>query len=419
MKDSSLENSYSLDFKKSNIFLWVLYDFANSLVQIVFFLYFAQWLVIDSGVKDIYFNLSFTVAALGLLLTAPLVGLHLDSGKSRLNGLRLSSLAVIFFYCITAYLALSEEPILALVTFVIGLYFYLLTFTFYTPLLYDLAPLSKRGLVSGLGISAHYLGQFVGLLLALPFSVGLINIFGGDARAETLLPSVILFGLFAAPMLLWFKEQNSPKLEKQSGIKELINDTKIALKAPGVGLFLLAFFLLSDAILTAANNFPIFLEQVWGLSDVTKTHILLGVIVTSAIGGIVSGHLADHFGHRRVLLFVAVAWLFIFPSLAFTNNFIVFVCLTTLLGFWFGSHFAVCRSMMSILTPSGSKNLTFAYFSLVERASSFVGPVAWGLAVSVFASQGEVRYQVAMFGLSVFVILAFLILFKIPKSVAR
>ena len=35
---------------KKNIFLWTLYDFANSIVMIVFFLYFSQWLVIEKNV---------------------------------------------------------------------------------------------------------------------------------------------------------------------------------------------------------------------------------------------------------------------------------------------------------------------------------------------------------------------------------
>jgi hypothetical protein len=52
---------------KKNVFLWTLYDFANSLVSIVFFLYFAQWIVIDKGIEDIYFNLAFTVSAIFLL----------------------------------------------------------------------------------------------------------------------------------------------------------------------------------------------------------------------------------------------------------------------------------------------------------------------------------------------------------------
>ena len=56
---------------KKNVFLWILYDFANSLVSIVFFLYFAQWIVIDRGISDLHFNLTFTISALLLLFTAP------------------------------------------------------------------------------------------------------------------------------------------------------------------------------------------------------------------------------------------------------------------------------------------------------------------------------------------------------------
>lgn len=40
---------------KKNVFLWALYDFANSIISIVFFLYFAQWIVVDRGVLDFYF----------------------------------------------------------------------------------------------------------------------------------------------------------------------------------------------------------------------------------------------------------------------------------------------------------------------------------------------------------------------------
>ena len=46
---------------KKNIFFWTLYDFANSIVAIVFFLYFSQWLVVDKGVPDFWYNMIFTI----------------------------------------------------------------------------------------------------------------------------------------------------------------------------------------------------------------------------------------------------------------------------------------------------------------------------------------------------------------------
>ncbi|MEK6889091.1 MAG: hypothetical protein AABW80_03200 [Nanoarchaeota archaeon] len=39
---------------KRNVFLWTLYDFANSIFSIVFFLYFAQWIVIEQGIAIFY-----------------------------------------------------------------------------------------------------------------------------------------------------------------------------------------------------------------------------------------------------------------------------------------------------------------------------------------------------------------------------
>ena len=41
---------------RKNIFLWALYDFANSIIMIVFLFYFSQWLVVDSGKPDWWYN---------------------------------------------------------------------------------------------------------------------------------------------------------------------------------------------------------------------------------------------------------------------------------------------------------------------------------------------------------------------------
>lgn len=109
-------------------------------------------------------------------------------------------------------------------------------------------------------------------------------------------------------------------------------------------------------------------------------------------------------------------WLVIFPLLAFVSNFVWFVVLTTVLGFWFGAHFAVSRSTMASLAPDVGRNLAFAYFSLVERLSSFVGPVVWGVTVTVFMDSGVERYRFAMCVLTVFVVLAFLCLLRVRSS---
>ena len=37
---------------KRNLFVWSLYDFANSIIYVNVLLYFAQWMVIDAGLPD-------------------------------------------------------------------------------------------------------------------------------------------------------------------------------------------------------------------------------------------------------------------------------------------------------------------------------------------------------------------------------
>jgi len=403
---------------RKNRFLWILYDFANSIASIVFFLYFTQWIVVDRGISDFHFNLTFTISAVLLLFTVPLTGLLLDKFLRRITGLRCTTVLTVIFYGLCATSALSNQETGSLIFFTLGLYSYLLSFTFYTPLINDIAQPAKRGLISGLGITANYLGQFVGLVIVLPFSNGTLKFFGGAPRAETLLPSVIIFFLLALPMLIFFREpkRDAGKLNLGLEIKNLFKETRGLLAFPSVALFLASYFLFNDAILTAANNFPIVLEQIWQVSDATKTYLLLGILITSAIGGVLSGFLADRFGHKRTLMVVLTGWVFILPLVGLLTNFTLFVISTTLMGFWFGANWAVSRSVMSYVAPQGKHNLAFAYFGLAERASSFIGPIVWGLVVSNLISIGSNRYRIATLAITGFIVLGLFALARIKDD---
>ena len=403
---------------KKNVFLWALYDFANSIVSIVFFLYFAQWIVVDRGISDFYFNLTFTVSAILLLCTVPLTGTLLGRHIRRINGLRWATIFTTLFYGLCAVLAIANSNVPSLIFFTLGLYSYLLSFTFYTPLLNDIAPTTKRGLVSGLGITANYIGQFTGLLLALPFSNGSLSLFGSSPRAETLLPAVAVFFVLSLPTLVFFKEptHKQQKFMLADELKKVLTETKNLLSFHSVFFFLLSYFLFNDAILTASNNFPIFLEQVWHVPDTTKTYLLLGVLITCACGGTLSGLIADRCGHKKTLMVILAGWIILLPLIGLLTNFMLFVVATTLMGFWFGATWAVSRSVMSYVAPKGKHNLAFAYFGLAERASSFIGPIVWGLVVSNLVPWGSARYRIAVLAITGFIILGLLALSRVKDE---
>lgn len=405
---------------RTNTLTWVLYDFANSFTQIAFSLYFAQWIVIDHGISDLTFNLAFVAASLALLLTVPVAGFLLDTRLRRITGLRISTASMVLWYTVAAVAALDGSGMVALCAFAAGFYSFLLTFTFYTPLLIDIAPPEKRGRISGFGFAANFTGQIAVLLLALPFATGAISLFGAAPRAETLLPAVIACALFTLPMLVLFKEprKQTERRPLSAELRALRTAAQSLITAPGLVLFLVAHFLFYDAILTASNNFSIFLEQVWGVPDTIKSLILLGIFVTAAIGSLVAGVVADRVGHLRTFTYVVAGWVLILPFLGLVQDFTLFVIATTLMGFWFGASWTLSRSVFSYIAPENCRNLAFGFFGLVERASSLLGPLVWGLVATGFITYGADRYRFAMLAMAVFVVGAFIVLRTIrDKSV--
>jgi UMF1 family MFS transporter len=400
---------------KQNIFLWSLYDFANSIVYISLFLYFSQWLVVDSGVADFWYNLTFTISALFLLMTVPTTGLLLDKYWRRIAGLRFSTITTFIFYLLTAIFAILNQPILSLIFSTFGLYFYLLSFTFYTPLLNDLSQGGNKGRVSGYGIMANYLGQITGILISLPFATGYISFFGQNPRVEVLLPGILIFFLLSLPVLIYFKEAKKPfiKFSILNETKNSFKELKSLLSYKSVGLFLLVFFFFNDAVLTAANNFSIFLEQVWQVSDSIKSAILVGILLTSAIGAILSGIVSDKIGHKKTMMGILIGWLVLLPFIALATNFWFFVGLLVVMGIWLGASWTTARTIMGDIAPKEKHNSAFAYFGLTERVSALFGPLVWGMIVTGLADVGPDRYRIAVVSITVFILIAIFFMRKV------
>lgn len=117
---------------KKSVFFWTLYDFANSIVSIVFFLYFSQWLVIDKGVADFWYNIIFMIGSALLLVTAPVLASIADKTGQRQNyfnkitilsflGFLGASLVILFF---------SQKVFLAALFFLLANYLYQFSFEF-------------------------------------------------------------------------------------------------------------------------------------------------------------------------------------------------------------------------------------------------------------------------------------------------
>src|SRR3989344_104299 len=90
---------------KKQLFLWSLYDFANSIVYINFILYFAQWIVIDAGLSDFWYNAIFAITTVVLLFSAPVLAARTDLRGGRKRWLNISTVATFLAYGLSAVLA--------------------------------------------------------------------------------------------------------------------------------------------------------------------------------------------------------------------------------------------------------------------------------------------------------------------------
>ncbi len=177
-----------------------MYDFANSIVFINFLLYFSQWLVLDGGLSDFWYNATFAISTVILFFSAPVLAAYTDKFGNRKFFLNIATFGTAIFYVLAAFSAMQGYHIfLIALFFLLGQYFYQLSFVFYNPLIEELCETSHRGRVSGIGQFSNALGQVVGLAIMLPLA--------GSRLAPLLPPSVAIFILLALPMMIFYKEK--------------------------------------------------------------------------------------------------------------------------------------------------------------------------------------------------------------------
>lgn len=97
---------------KKNIFLRTMYDFANSLVMIIFLFSFSQRVVLDNQLSELWWNITLPIASLVFILLAPYAGKYIDHGGSKIQGLRLwTTVSLSLFACCGLLANLSPQAV--------------------------------------------------------------------------------------------------------------------------------------------------------------------------------------------------------------------------------------------------------------------------------------------------------------------
>lgn len=391
---------------KKQVWLWSLYDFANSIVYINFILYFAQWIVIDKGLSDFWYNAIFAITTIVLLFTAPILAARTDIYGGRKRWLNIATIGTFICYGLVAILAGMNSSILMIVLlFALGQYFYQLSFVFYNPMLDEIADEAHKSRVSGIGNFASSLGFVVGILITFPFA---------DSRIIPLLISVPVFFVLALPMMIFFKEVKKPasnltafKISNETGV--FIKKMLVFFATSAATPMLVAFFFFNDALLTVSNNYSIYLERVFQVPDTTKSILLLTILTMSAVGGAIAGWLGDKLGALKTLRLILFAWVVAIPMLSLAPNFITIAILSPITGLLIGSVWTVTRAYLTKVLHKDNMGYGFSFYTIAERFATLVGPLTWGGIISLGGAQ-SVDYRIAMATMTIFVIIGLIIL---------
>lgn len=434
---------------------WAIYDFANTIFSMnVITMYFAQWVVVDNKMEDIYYSLSYSASMLLVAATMPALGAISDA-----RGKRMSFLLVLTLGCIAATMLLGiaggnvsdvvTKVFLALVLFALANYCFEGGLVFYNALLPQVSTPGNIGKVSGWGVGLGYVGAIAGLLLVKPFVDGhLFGIqlpFSSGGRQNAFIPTALFFLLFSLPTFFWLKEK-APKVREKIKVREAfrrvwegISNTR---KFPGVLRFLVAYYFFSDAIATVIIFMAVYAQVVMGFPDSVKIWFFIVATTFAVIGSLLCGYVTDVIGPKRTLIFVVLGWILSLLIVALTTNRTVFWGVGPLIGICLGSTWTASRPLLVGLVSRETLGQFFGLYALSGKVAAVAGPLLWGATVLYFKAENPlvgkmlsvldhlgftlsqqsistIQYRFAVGVLALMIAIGFVILLKVPDRFKR
>lgn len=372
---------------------WATYDLANTIFALgVGSLYFAQWLTDTAAELPAFFQqfdepadlalaLALDLAMVVVIVLGPWIGARSDHRGRRLPYLfPMTLLAVIptFFIATVGVTASLGLFVIAVIGFNLGS-------VVYDAILPDVSTPQNVGFVSGMGIGVGYLGSFVAVI------VGMVLL---DAHGE---PAVfraiaVLFLLFAIPTFLFVKERprvrdTGPPPSLRASARRLIQAWRRARRYRGVTRFLIGRFFYTDAVNTLIGGFlTIYVIEELDF-DAGQVQALLAVAIVGAIfGGLVGGRLVDRHGPRRLLHAVLWTWV-VAMAIGIVAGVLGMGALAwplgVLGGLALGATWAADRVYMQRISPPRHLGEFYGLYATVGRFATILGPLLWGLIVTV------------------------------------
>jgi UMF1 family MFS transporter len=410
-----------------NVFLWALYDFANTPLTVAMGgLFLAQWIVLDNGLPDIWYGAVFTASTILLLITSPFWGAWSDRLGKRMPFLKWSTYAFILLgslmgIIITSQMERDARVYVVLILFFFLQYIYQISLVFYNSLMQSLSTPKTIGRISGIGEVFGEIGWLLAPAILLPFSMGIITLFGEPGRGQVFIPAAFILVVAGLPMILRLKEPASKINRKSSNLKVIYVQTIQGLKLlidkdKNVTTFLLSFMFISDALLTANLYFAIYLDQIFGISDFQKFLTLAVMEIVGIVSSYIVGKMSDQRGTKKLFIFGCINLTVIYALVPFVTSISLFYVIAGLIGFGYGAFYTTARVLLIKISPPSKLGEYFGFYSTFQKFASIIGPLTWGGVTLLLNNYGSFKYRVAVFSLSILMLIGLILAAKVREK---
>lgn len=179
---------------------------------------------------------------------------------------------------------------------------------------------------------------------------------------------------------------------------------------PQTLLFLLAFLFFNDGIQTVIVQSSLYATAELGMrTDQVMMTFLLTQFVAFG-GALLFGRVAAVIGAKKTVLGGIVIWLAVVVTGFFlpAGNFTALLGLGAAIGLVMGGTQALSRSMYSQLVPAGRESEYFGFYQAMERGTSWLGTLTFGLVFQFTQS-----YRAALVALAIFFVVGGILLTRV------
>jgi UMF1 family MFS transporter len=360
---------------------WCLYDwsatpFHSVINTFVFSVWFARRVYGDETSGSAAWAYAAGLAGLAVALLSPVCGAIADrTGRRKpwiaaLTLLNLSACGLLWFV-----LPEKTSADLALTLMVVATIGGELALVFYNAMLPDLAPPEKLGRLSGFGWGCGYLGGLAALGLVL---------------AGLVLPDTPWFGIGTADGAN-MPERQGPHIPWGDAVRQGLAQLKATLATLGrhraIVRFLIASALYRDGLNTLFAVGGLYAAHSFGMSQSEVLIFAIGIEITAVLGCFAFGWLDDRMGAKASIMVALAGILVTGTMLLILHQKAWFMPVALIMGLFIGPAQSSGRSLMARLAPREIVTEMFGLYQFAGKSVSFLGPIAFATATTLFDSQ--------------------------------